>query len=206
MRLQSKILAVLTLAFSPTRFFVEQFKYRVDEKDRAIDIWNTVFRVIMLLNVLGLYLVGTSAATRRAPPYLGFFGLWLFPFSRVTELLLAFYKDAFQRFKYPGSENKERRLKLLVFSYLEVAVQFGILYFCFPAGFFKPDFGSIFDAIYFSVATITTVGYGDFAPTQLLSRLACVYELAVGFVLIIFALGSYLAMSNSNVPPHPPVE
>ena len=93
-----------------------------------------------------------------------------------------------------------------MFSYLEVAVQFGILYFCFPAGFFKPDFVSIFEAIYFSAVTITTVGYGDFAPSQLLSRLACMYELTVGFVLIVFALGSYLGMSGSDVPPNTPVE
>ena len=110
MRPRPKILAILTLLFSPTRFLIEQFKDTVDDKNRTIDIWNRVFRVIMLLNVLGLYLVGTSAAIRQAPCYLRYLGLWFFPFSRVTELLLAFYQDAFQRFKYPGGENKERRI------------------------------------------------------------------------------------------------
>jgi Ion channel len=192
------IKAIPTLVFSPTRFAIEQIKDRVDDKDRTIGIWNRSFWGILFLSVVGLCLARTGAVVRDAPCYLGYFGLWLFPFSRVTELLLAFYQDAFQRVK-TGVEDKEKRLKRLVFSYLEVAVQFGILFFCFPSGFFKSDFSSIFEAIYFSVVTITTVGYGDFTPTRWQSQLACMYELAVGFVLIIFALGSYLAASDPSV-------
>jgi voltage-gated potassium channel len=192
------IKAVLTLVFSPTRFAIEQIKDRVNDKDRTIDIWNRSFRGILFLSVLGLYLAKTGAVVRDAPYYLGYFGLWLLPFSRVTELLLAFYQDAFQRVK-SGVDDKEKRLKRLVFSYLEVAVQFGVLFFCFPGGFFKCDFSSVFEAIYFSVVTITTVGYGDFTPTRWESQFACMYELAVGFVLVIFALGSYLAASDPNV-------
>jgi hypothetical protein len=184
--------------FSPTRFAIERIKDRVDDKDRTIDIWNRGFHGILLLTVFVLYLAKTGAVVRDAPCCLGYFGLWLFPFSRATELLLAFYQDAFQRVR-AGIEDKEQRLKRLVFSYLEVAIQFGVLFFCFPSGYFKNDFSSIFEAIYFSVVTITTVGYGDFTPTRWQSQLACTYELAVGFVLIIFALGSYLAASDPNV-------
>jgi hypothetical protein len=54
---------------------------------------------------------------------------------------------------------------------------------------------TIIEAVYFSAVTITTVRYGDITATKPLSQLACMYELAVGFVLIIFALASYLATS-----------
>lgn len=190
--------AILTFVFSPTRFAIERIKDEVDDKDRTIDIWNGIFRGILGLSVFGLYLAGTGAVVRNAPLYVGYVGLWLVAFSRVTELLLAFYQDAFQRVK-TGIADKEKRLKKLVFSYLEVALQFGVLFFCFPSGFFNKGFSSIFEAIYFSVVTITTVGYGDFTPTRWQSQLACMYELAVGFVLVIFALGSYLAANDPTI-------
>jgi len=87
------------------------------------------------------------------------------------------------------------RLKLLVAAYFEVAAQFGILYFSLLGRSFKPEFSSIIDALYFSVVTITTVGYGDILPQTHLAKLVCIYELAVGFIIIVFALGAYLTTS-----------
>jgi voltage-gated potassium channel len=185
---------------SPTRFVIERFKDKVHDYNETILIWNRAFRFVMIASVIGLFFDKTGdAVTRHVPFYLGYLALWLFPFSRVNELVLAFYRDAFQRFTNPTTGTKITpvgRLRFLVFSYFEVAVQFGILYFCLLDGCFTKRFSSIIEAVYFSVVTITTVGYGDIAPTNPLSQLACMYELAAGFVLIIFALGSYLATSS----------
>ncbi len=85
---------------------------------------------------------------------------------------------------------------MLVAAYFEVASQFGILYFCaLPSGYFKDDFSSIVQALYFSVVTITTVGYGDITPKTPMAQIMCMYELAVGFIVVAFALGSYFATS-----------
>jgi voltage-gated potassium channel len=154
----------------------------------------------MLASVVGLCLAKNGAVIRHLPFYLGYFALWVFPFSRINELGLAFYQDAFQRFGALVSTTKitpVERLQFLALSYFEVAMQFGILFFCFPNGFFKQDFSSVTEALYFSTVTITTVGYGDIVPTKPWSQLACMYELVVGFVLLIFALGSYLTTSTS---------
>jgi len=154
----------------------------------------------MIVSVVGLYFARNGAVIRDLPFDLGYIVLWLFPFSRVNELGLAFYRDAFQRFEAPLSATKitpVKRLQFLVLSYFEVAMQFGILFFCLPNGFFSQDFSSIIEALYFSAMTITTVGYGDIVPRKPLSQLACMYEVAIGFVLLIFALGSYLTTSTS---------
>jgi hypothetical protein len=42
---------------------------------------------------------------------------------------------------------------------------------------FKPNICSITDAIYFSVVTLTTVGYGDFAPTCVHAKLLVMFDL-----------------------------
>jgi ion channel len=194
----STLKSILTFIVSPTRFIIVCIKHRVRDRDRAISIWNWIFRSVMAVGVIALYLVGNGDAVRNLRFDLGYFLLWLLPFSRINELGLAFYQDALQRFEGPDTESNitpVRRLQLLVVGYFEVAMQFGILFFCFPSGFFCPDFRSIFNALYFSTVTITTAGYGDILPKRPLSQFACMYELAIGFVILIFALGSYFTTS-----------
>ena len=193
--------AILTLVISPTRFAIERIKHKVSDYGQTIRIWNRFFRCAMLASVVGLYIVKSGDPIRNARFYAGYFALWLLPFSRVNELALAFYRDAFQRFDSTSSNTgitPIQRLRFLVSSYFEVAAQFGIMFFCFPSGFFKQDFHSIVEALYFSAITISTVGYGDITPTRPPSQLACMYELAVGFILLVFALGSYLTTSLSS--------
>jgi len=44
-----------------------------------------------------------------------------------------------------------------------------------------------YDAIYFSLVTITTLGYGDYVPTTPTARWLVVWELATGVLLLLFA-------------------
>jgi hypothetical protein len=193
--------AILTLLVSPTRFAIERIKPRVSNYGRTIRTWNRFFRCAALASVVGLSIVKSGEPVRHLSLYTGYVALWLVPFSRINELALAFYQDAFQRFDLSSSKthiNPIQRLKFLLASYFEVAIQFGILFFCFPCGFFKQDFHSIVEAVYFSSVTISTVGYGDITPIKPLSQLSCMYELAVGFILLVFALGSYFTTSLSS--------
>ena len=52
---------------------------------------------------------------------------------------------------------------------------------------------SPFDAVYFSTATIATLGYGDFAPTHWLGKLLVVWEVFVGLILILVAFQRVMA-------------
>jgi hypothetical protein len=188
---------LIILPISPTRFAIERFLVK------PIRIWNWAFRSILVAWIVVLWLATNSKEVRQWPSTLGWAALWFFPFSRVNELALGFYQDAIQRFTGRLSRTKTapvERLRLLVGAYFEIAAQFGILYFCaLPSGYFAKDFCSIIQALYFSVVTIGTVGYGDITPQKSLAQILCIYELVVGFIVIVFALGSYFATATKDV-------
>ena len=178
---------------SPTRLAIEQFH------PRPIRLWNLIFRSILAVSLIALWFV-RPATVRHIPYYLGYVLLWLFPFSRINELAIGFYYDAIDRFEGLPSiimMPTVERVQLILAAYGEVAVQFGILYFCaFPSDAFTRNFRSIVEAVYFSVVTISTVGYGDITPTSPWAQVTSMYELAVGFLIVAFVLGSYLATTS----------
>lgn len=45
------------------------------------------------------------------------------------------------------------------------------------------------DALYYTVATITTVGYGDFVPTHLLSRIIAVIYMVLTIPFVLISMG-----------------
>jgi hypothetical protein len=168
----------LIFLVSPTRFLIERMV------PKPIRIWNWIFRSILALSLVGLWFT-TSGSVRHWHYCLGYVTLWFFPFSRINELALGFYRDAFQRFTDTPNRTDftpPGRLELLVAAYIEVSAQFGILYFLLLGSSFKPKFCSIIDALYFSAVTITTVGYGDILPQTQLAKLACMYELFPSWV------------------------
>jgi hypothetical protein len=59
-------------------------------------------------------------------------------------------------------------------------------------------FTSIIQAVYFSWVTITTTGYGDFTPKHSISRLMCMWELAVGLILVVLAVGT-ISLRTTNL-------
>ena len=67
-------------------------------------------------------------------------------------------------------------------AYMSVIVICGILYFFVP-GVFKSSitFG---DSLYFSVVTITTLGYGDFSPISSSGRFIAALEALLGVILM----------------------
>ncbi|SLN34987.1 Ion channel [Pseudoruegeria aquimaris] len=58
----------------------------------------------------------------------------------------------------------------MIFGYLQFILCFGVFYFCYKDGFvvnleFGKEFSlSYFEAVYFSIVTATTLGYGDISP------------------------------------------
>lgn len=55
-----------------------------------------------------------------------------------------------------------------------------------------PPFEVVIDCLYFSTATIATVGYGDIHAVSPLARIFTTLEMAAGFLLITVSLGSIL--------------
>lgn len=58
---------------------------------------------------------------------------------------------------------------------------------------------SYIDSFYFSVSTLTTVGYGDITPTKEITRLFTIFYVLIGvsiFFYGLFSIGEYFIMSR----------
>jgi voltage-gated potassium channel len=60
------------------------------------------------------------------------------------------------------------------------------------------DFGTFFDAVYFAVVTMTTVGFGDITPTSDAGKLMTVLMILTGIALIPWQLGDLIKQIAKN--------
>lgn len=61
------------------------------------------------------------------------------------------------------------------------------------------QFGTFFDAVYFAVATMTTVGFGDITPTSQAGKLMTVLMILTGIALIPWQLGDLIKQVAKSV-------
>lgn len=84
-------------------------------------------------------------------------------------------------------------------SYIELILLFGIIYFTyyfsFQSGFKPENIITMWNSIYFSGVTITTLGYGDISPVEFFPQLMTLYEVINGFTLIIVSFTVYVSRS-----------
>ncbi|ANV91768.1 voltage-gated potassium channel [Picosynechococcus sp. PCC 8807] len=140
-------------AFSVTVFTVE-YILRVAVSDKKIKFVLSFFGIVDLLAILPFYLsTGLDLRSLRAFRFLRFF--------RTMKLLR--YNRAIRHFYCAFKIAKE---ELVLFGLTTLLLLFfaavGIYYFEHSA---QPEtFRSIFDSLWWAVATLTTVGYGDLYP------------------------------------------
>ena len=167
-------------------------------------------------------LAGIPFCTPWAVLCLLFVLLFVFPFWRCNEVLIAFLFDAFDQLSLPGETvepawrriirgdsastglSQLQRMKLALRSYVEIVFEFGLIYFgvacliprLIPSRHWSfyggSGINSVGDAVYFSAITITTVGYGDISVIHWLSRSLAIYEIGIGFVLLYVSVVVYL--------------
>lgn len=104
-----------------------------------------------------------------------------------------------------GLRSLNRSLILLMINYSELVIGFAAL-FLSSGSIGNSQGNSIIlksDALYFSVVTITTLGYGDYRPIDILGRWLCSAEAIMGLVLIVLVIGTFLSGVKNihNVPP-----
>ena len=94
-----------------------------------------------------------------------------------------------------------RTVILMGIAFLELSLAFAVLYLALVAGQMKPALDWL-TAPYFSLVTIVTLGYGDFAPCSGLARILVMGEIVVGlyFLSILFAVMVGWANQSSTLP------
>lgn len=125
------------------------------------------------------------------PLYFLFSGLYVHPWVMIlssyllTETVcyvasLIFVSDIFVK-----PRSYRRNILMLFLNYLEISFCFAVVYAGLHLLGNQP--GGVFDYIYFSVVTSTTIGYGDFHPVSDLGKLfVCVQAVMVVAFIVLF--------------------
>ena len=93
---------------------------------------------------------------------------------------LIFASDLFSR-----PRSYRRSMLLLFFNYLEIVFAYAVFYSC--GNYLNKPFQNWFDAIYFSIITSSSIGYGDFYPIVTIGKfLVSTQALLFLFFIILF--------------------
>jgi len=195
---------IIMFVLSPTYFYADFRKKKIEGdavKSEVTDLikkYNKRYLAISILLAIGL---GSTYQWNEYPKdYLAMYIpmvtllIWIFPLSRNNEIFYAFVKDALDKVSHKEADSDLQfsdRIRLALNSYLELVVNFGIIFYLLPCEWFNNQFQSISDSLYFSGVTITTLGYGDFSPMHFIPQFFVVYEVFCGFILLIVSFAIY---------------
>ncbi|WP_085578832.1 ion transporter [Thalassospira mesophila] len=164
--------------FSVTVFTIEYIARVVFSKDKKAFIFS-FFGIVDLLAILPFYLsTGLDLRSIRA-----------FRLLRLIRILkLARYSKAMKRLHLAFMIAKE---EIVLFTFVSLLMIYlsgvGIYYFENPA---QPDsFKSIFHSLWWAVATLTTVGYGDIYPITVGGKIFTFLILIVGLGIVSIPAG-----------------
>lgn len=93
---------------------------------------------------------------------------------------LIFASDLFSR-----PRSYRRSMLLLFFNYLEIVFAYAVFYSC--GNYLNKPFQHWFDAVYFSIITSSSIGYGDFHPVMTMGKfLVSTQALLFLFFIVLF--------------------
>jgi hypothetical protein len=110
--------------------------------------------------------------------------IWIMIYVLLETVLyiptLIFASDLFSK-----PRSYKRSMLLLFLNYLEIVFAFGVLYSC--DNYLNKPLTSWFDAVYFSIITSSSIGYGDFYPITTIGKvLVSIQSLLFLFFVVLF--------------------
>jgi len=91
-----------------------------------------------------------------------------------------------------------RSIILLLHNYIEVLFWFACFYRLLPCCFYHPPFvtgtRTLSGSLYFSLVTMSTLGYGDIRPINEIGRLIVSGQTLIGIFMAIFILGRFVSL------------
>ena len=112
------------------------------------------------------------------------FVVWIMVYVLLETVLyiptLIFASDMFSK-----PRSYKRSMLLLFLNYIEIIFAFGVLYSC--DNYLNKPFSNWFDAVYFSIVTSSSIGYGDYYPVTTIGKvLVSVQALLFLFFVVLF--------------------
>lgn len=112
---------------------------------------------------------------------------------RILRILMLFrlfkilrYTNSIKQFRHVFVEKKFEFLTLLIM-FMMVIVFGSTIIFIYEGAGVNPNIHNYFDAVYWSVITISTVGFGDISPVTLQGRVATLFLVVGGMGVIAFS-------------------
>ncbi|OHB78508.1 MAG: voltage-gated potassium channel [Planctomycetes bacterium RBG_16_64_12] len=182
------VVEVVTVAL-----FTLEYALRILVADKRLGFIFSFYGLVDLLAILPFYI--SAGVDLRAVRIVRLFRVFrLFKFLRYTEALQRF-RDAFREIK------EELALYLISTALLVYLSSVGIYYFESEA---QPDqFASVFHCLWWSVVTLTTVGYGDVYPVTIGGKIFTAFVLIAGIGIIAVPTGllaSALTRARTSKP------
>ncbi|HMY80354.1 MAG TPA: ion channel [Candidatus Absconditabacterales bacterium] len=142
--------------------------------------WYIVLKVLLLGGIVHYY-VGTT------------WGMWvtLYFLIDIVQVMLSF---VFLNNVYVTAPSLRKNFAHLGINLIEIVLSFSILYLHYQAiGSSGEPITRVIDAIYFSMVTFATVGYGDIGPITLLGKRLVVSQIIVSFLFITIICSSFVS-------------
>lgn len=150
--------------------FLADYLMRWWVKDFSIRYLFTPMAIIDLLSILPLFFPGSNWQFMR-----------VIRIFRILRLLRVFRKDGLINVRYTEFHLRVLRILFTVFCLIFIAS--GTIYVV-EHEYSPHTFGTFFDAFYFSVVTLTTVGYGDIVPASSHGKIFTILIIISGVLLI----------------------
>ncbi len=184
---------LFTLEWVLTAFFSVEYVLRIYIVRKKFAYIFSYYGIIDLLSLL--------------PSYLGLFvsGAQGLMVIRALRLLRMFRVLKLSRYVHDStmlvSALKASRTKISVFLFavMMMVIIIGTIMYLVEGG--ESGFGSIPESIYWAIVTLTTVGYGDIAPSTALGRFIASFVMILGYGIIAVPTGIVTA-EISNVSKH----
>ena len=194
---------------SPTLFISYSYKKRaLTPKDRGIRVrrLNVTYFIIAITLFVGIMILYMTHTRDTIYPWLVVIYI-LWSLSRVNEIFMAFVKDVFDKLN-PRKRKKNglqyyERIALALRSFLELIIHYAMLYYlldtCFVRygfwqGLFNQPLRDPLTALYFSLITIVSVGYGDYYPVHPIGKILVMYEIINGLLLLAVSFTVYVGL------------
>ncbi|MGL4363301.1 MAG: potassium channel family protein [Cellulosilyticaceae bacterium] len=200
----------LKWSISPTLFLSDHYKRSAltkSERGSRVKQLNKMYLVITIIITLIFWLHSAEFYEVKIPEWVVVFSILYFV-SRCNEIFMAFFKDVFDKLntrvrKKNGLEYFER-IQLSLRSYVELILNYGtIMYLISYYSETIKNYGLLYnismskmmDCIYFSVSTISTIGFGDIAPVHPVAKFFVMYEVINGMLLLVVSFTVYVNLT-----------
>lgn len=166
---------------SITAFFTIEYILRILIVDKPLNYIKSFFGIVDLISILPTYL------TLFIPGVTVFMSIRAIRLIRIFRILkLAEYLTAASTISKALKES-QKKISVFVFSILILSLIFGSLMYVVEGE--GNGFTDIPTSIYWTVVTLTTVGYGDISPVTALGKLIATILMIMGFGIIAVPTG-----------------